>query len=103
MESSTGLPTLDVVVILGVAGFIAWLLRMWVKSILDKIDSMEDTLVDQGQLIAALKAREQSDYERFKSIDQRLDNQQTKLGEICSTLGRVEGMLGTILKNKGGG
>ena len=98
MESATGLPTLDVVVILGVAGFIAYLLRLWVKSILDKIESMENTLVEQGKLIAALKAREQADHERFKSIDTRLDNQQTKLGEMCSTLGRMEGMLQTALK-----
>ena len=35
MDSATGLPALDVVVIVGVAGFIAYVLRLWVKSILD--------------------------------------------------------------------
>ena len=100
MESATGLPPLDVVIILGVAGFIAYLLRIWVKSILDRIDDMGDKLTGQGEAIAALKARETADYERFKSIESRLDNQQTKLGQICSTLGRVEGMLETALKEK---
>ena len=101
MESTTGLPTLDIVIILGVAAFIGWLLRVWIKSILDRIDAMNDTLTEQGKQIAALKAREQSDHERFKSIDSRLDAQQTKLGEMCSTLGRMEGMLQTALKGSG--